>query len=63
MGQNFDDYSDYQQIPGMPILLQHSVLTQSQMDLEKTKTSNLASFYGSHIDGIICVEQIELILS
>ena len=27
MGQNFDDYSDFQKIPGMPILLQHSVLT------------------------------------
>ena len=25
MGQNFDDYSDFQKIPGMPILLQHSV--------------------------------------
>ena len=25
MGQNFDDYSDLQKIPGMPILLQHSV--------------------------------------
>ena len=25
MGQNFDDYSGFQQIPGMPILLQHSV--------------------------------------
>ena len=23
MGQNFDDYSGFQQIPGMPILLQH----------------------------------------
>jgi hypothetical protein len=26
MGQSFDDYSVLQQIPGMPILLQHSVL-------------------------------------
>jgi hypothetical protein len=25
MGKNFDDYSDFQKIPGMPILLQHSV--------------------------------------
>ena len=25
MGQNFDDYPDFQKIPGMPILLQHSV--------------------------------------
>jgi hypothetical protein len=25
MCQNFDDYSDFQKIPGMPILLQHSV--------------------------------------
>ena len=25
MGQHFDDYSDFQKIPGMPILLQHSV--------------------------------------
>ena len=25
MGQNFDDYPGFQQIPGMPILLQHSV--------------------------------------
>jgi hypothetical protein len=25
MGRNFDDYSDFQKIPGMPILLQHSV--------------------------------------
>ncbi len=25
MGQNFDDYSGFQQTPGMPILLQHSV--------------------------------------
>ena len=27
MGQNFDDYPDFQKIPGMPILLQHSVST------------------------------------
>jgi hypothetical protein len=27
MDQNFDDYSDFQKIPGMPILLQHSVHT------------------------------------
>jgi hypothetical protein len=25
MGQNFDDYPDFQKISGMPILLQHSV--------------------------------------
>ena len=25
MGQNFDDYPGFQKIPGMPILLQHSV--------------------------------------
>ena len=25
MGQNFDDYHDFQQTPGMPILLQQSV--------------------------------------
>jgi hypothetical protein len=25
MGQNFDDYPVFQQIPGMPILLQQSV--------------------------------------
>jgi hypothetical protein len=25
MGQNLDDYPDFQKIPGMPILLQHSV--------------------------------------
>ena len=25
MGQNFDDYPGFQQTPGMPILLQHSV--------------------------------------
>ena len=25
MGQNFDDYSGFQQIPGISILLQHSV--------------------------------------
>jgi hypothetical protein len=25
MGQNFDDDSGFHQIPGMPILLQHSV--------------------------------------
>ena len=25
MGQNFDDYPGFQQIPGMPIFLQHSV--------------------------------------
>ena len=28
MGQNFDAYSGYRQIPGMPILLQHSVSTR-----------------------------------
>ena len=27
MGQNFDDYPGFQQIPGMPILLQHSVFS------------------------------------
>jgi hypothetical protein len=27
MGQNFDDYPEFQKIPGMPILLQHSVRT------------------------------------
>ena len=27
MGQNFDDYPGFQQTPGMPILLQHSVYT------------------------------------
>jgi hypothetical protein len=26
MGQNFDDYPGFQQTPGMPILLQHSVI-------------------------------------
>ena len=29
MGWNFDDYSGFQQIPGMPILLQHSVCAAS----------------------------------
>ena len=28
MGQDFDDYSGFQQIPGMPILLQQSVASQ-----------------------------------
>jgi hypothetical protein len=29
MGQNLDDYPGFQKTPGMPILLQHSVVVRS----------------------------------
>jgi hypothetical protein len=31
MGQNFDDYPDFQKIPGMPLLLQHSVCKNTEL--------------------------------
>ena len=34
MGQNVDDYPDFQKIPGMPILLQHSVKLTSKGAVE-----------------------------
>ena len=42
MGQNFDDYPDFQKIPGMPILLQHSVSHFSDilLKLKDGKESN-----------------------
>ena len=37
MGENFDDYTGFQQIPGMPILLQQSVPTvQSRVEARVT---------------------------
>ena len=42
MGQNFDDYPGFQQIPGMPILLQQSVdvfwLKESNESLGNSQT-------------------------
>ena len=38
MGQNFDDYPGFQQIPGMPILLQQSVPVPKDLDLQSEKT-------------------------
>ena len=45
--------------------LKHLIDPESNGCLEKAKTArswpvNLASFYGSHIDGIVCVKQIDL---
>jgi hypothetical protein len=48
MSQNFDDYPRFQQTPGTPILLQHSVYRCSLMEkvpfeirIEKKKTWKL----------------------
>ena len=40
MGQNFDDYPGFQQIPGMPILLQQSVLWKKIYCLDKDIDEN-----------------------
>ena len=37
IGQNFDDYSGFQQIPGMPILLQQSVCTSFILPLARAE--------------------------
>jgi hypothetical protein len=37
MGQNFDDYPGFQQTPGMPILLQHSVIAHSELHILQRK--------------------------
>jgi hypothetical protein len=34
MGQNFDYYSDFQKIPVMPILLQHSVVLLRRLKVQ-----------------------------
>ena len=48
MGQNFDDYPGFQQIPGMPILLQQSVhYDRNKSGYKKTKKKE--SMYIHHI--------------
>ena len=47
MGQNFDDHSDFQKIPGMPILLQHSVscsMLAGTLNCMMKKTTEMLEF-------------------
>ena len=65
MGQNFDDYPGFQQIPGMPILFQESVCSFSVFLDFSVKSKSMPDFSvtQSYIQFFLLKSRISMIYS